>query len=180
MRQDNLQKGVIHYRHVVHEREVEGVQAQCRDRGGGILPQPGAQATIQCKKTEEIYPTLYVCINCSFFSVLMQYQAGQAEKQIKSEFERLHNVLVTEEALSLKALATEEDQKIAAINELVANTNKDIVTLKELIETLKKEMGNEDLAILRVKDLIPTNIRLLGPHAVLSVVFYKTLKNVLN
>ncbi|GAA6229638.1 zinc-binding protein A33-like [Lates japonicus] len=79
----------------------------------------------------------------------IKYQAGQAEKQIKAEFERLHNVLYTEEALRLKALATEEEEKIAAIQELITNTAKDVVTLNELIETLKKEMGNEDLPLLR-------------------------------
>lgn len=83
---------------------------------------------------------------------MTQYQAGQAERQIKAEFERLHKVLVTEEALRLKALATEEEQKIAAIEELIENTNKDVVTLKELIDTLKKEMGNDDLPLLRVRE----------------------------
>lgn len=105
---------------------------------------------------------LCMCVFTVFSSVLMQHQAKQAEKQIKAEFERLHNMLVTEEALRIQALATEEDQKIAAINELVDTTKKDIENLKELIETLKKEMGNEDLALLRVNNLIPTNIRLLS------------------
>lgn len=90
------------------------------------------------------------------FSCLTQYQAGQAENQIKSEFERLHAALLTEEALRLKALATEEEEKIAAIQELIANTNKDIVTLKELIDTLKKEMGNEDLPLLKVRESSPS------------------------
>lgn len=98
----------------------------------------------------------------------MQHQAKEAERQIHAEFERLHKMLVTEEALRIQALATEEDQKIAAITELIETTTKDIVGLKELIDTLKKEMGNEDLALLRVNNLIPTNIRLLRPHNILS------------
>lgn len=61
-------------------------------------------------------------------------------------------MLVTEEALRLKALATEEEQKIATIQDLIDNTNKDVVVLKELIESLKKEMGNEDLPLLRVRE----------------------------
>ncbi|XP_071765328.2 tripartite motif containing 35-28 [Centroberyx gerrardi] len=79
----------------------------------------------------------------------IKYQAGQAEKRIKTEFERLHKVLVTEEALRLKALATEEEQKIAIIEELIAKTGRDIASLTELIKTLQKEMGNEDLPFLR-------------------------------
>lgn len=60
-------------------------------------------------------------------------------------------MLFTEEALRLQALAAEEEQKTAAIKDMIANTNKDVVVLKELIETLKKEMGNEDLPLLRVR-----------------------------
>ncbi|XP_036931285.1 tripartite motif containing 35-28 [Acanthopagrus latus] len=98
------------------------------------------------KKVESYKKTTHKLNNAVEY---IKYQAGQAEKQIKSEFERLHAALVTEEALRLKALATEEEEKIAAIQELVTTTNKDIVTLKELIDTLKKEMGNEDLPLLK-------------------------------
>lgn len=84
--------------------------------------------------------------------LLTQYQAGQAEKQIKVEFERLHKALVTEEALRLKALATEEEHKIASIQKMIDNTNDDIDTLNKLTDTLKKEMGNEDLPLLRVRE----------------------------
>lgn len=128
---------------------------------------------IQYKEIHVEYLTLYVYTNCAFLYVFMQHQAKQAENQIKAEFERLRAVLVTEEALRLKALSTEEDEKIADINELIETTNKDIIALKELIETLKKEMGNEDLALLRVKHLIPTDIRLLRPCIILSRVFSK-------
>ncbi|KAM6994648.1 tripartite motif containing 35-28 [Tautogolabrus adspersus] len=76
-------------------------------------------------------------------------QAGQAEEQIKAEFERLRQVLVTEEALRLRALASEEEEKIAALQELNDKTKRDIAALKELIDSLKKEMGNEDLPLLQ-------------------------------
>ncbi|KAG7216925.1 hypothetical protein INR49_001579, partial [Caranx melampygus] len=76
-------------------------------------------------------------------------QAGQAENLIKAEFERLHELLTTEENRRLLALAAEEEEKIAAVHELITKTNSDIVALKELIDTLKKEMGNEDLPLLK-------------------------------
>lgn len=79
----------------------------------------------------------------------IKFQAGLAEKQIKAEFERLHNVLHAEENLRISALAAEEEQKIATIQEQIANTQKDILALNELIDTLKKEMGNEDIPLLR-------------------------------
>lgn len=76
-------------------------------------------------------------------------QAGEAEKLIKAEFERLREALVTEENLRLQALATEEQEKTAAIAEMIKDTEKDIIALNKLIETLKKEMGNEDLPLVQ-------------------------------
>lgn len=79
----------------------------------------------------------------------IKYQAGEAEKQIKAEFKRLHEALVSDEALRLKALATEEEEKIASVQRLIDSTKKDISTLNELIDSMKKEIGNEDLPLLR-------------------------------
>ncbi|XP_041843036.1 tripartite motif containing 35-28 [Melanotaenia boesemani] len=79
----------------------------------------------------------------------VKYQAGQAEKQIKAEFERLHQVLYSDESLRLKALAIEEEEKIAAIEENISQIDKDIASMKKLVDSLKKEMGNEDLPLLK-------------------------------
>lgn len=87
------------------------------------------------------------------------------------EFERLHKALVTEQALRLNALATEEEQKIAAIQELISKTDKDVVALKELIETLKKEMGNEDLPLLRVREGSSSPPPFITLHLVLCLMF---------
>lgn len=92
-----------------------------------------------------------MCIS-TLLSGWTQSQAGQAEKLIKEEFERLHELLTTEENQRLAALAAEEEEKIAAVHELITKTNNDIVSLKELIDTLKKEMGNEDLPLLKVRE----------------------------
>lgn len=81
----------------------------------------------------------------------MQHQAGQAEKRIKEEFEKLHKALYAEENLRLEALATEEQEKTVAINEKISKTEEHIKTLKELVDTLKKELGNEDLPLLMVR-----------------------------
>ncbi|KAF7659235.1 hypothetical protein LDENG_00000760 [Lucifuga dentata] len=79
----------------------------------------------------------------------IKYQAGQAEKQIRAEFVRLHERLTIDEALRLKALADEEEQKIAALEDLIVKTKKDITTLAELTDSIKREMGNEDLPLVR-------------------------------
>lgn len=60
--------------------------------------------------------------------------------------------LAEEEALRLKALATEEEQKLCTVQQLSESTNSDILALKVLIESVKREMGNEDLALLQVKN----------------------------
>lgn len=85
------------------------------------------------------------------FTVVMQNQAQEAEKQIQLEFKRLHDALVSEERQRLNALAAEEEQKITAIQELTGNIEQDIVGLRKLIESVKKEMGNEDVPLLQVR-----------------------------
>lgn len=72
--------------------------------------------------------------------------------QIKAEFESLRLMLADLEASRLKALASEEEQKLSAVQQLIGKTNNDIIGLKRLTESVKREMGNEDLALLQVKD----------------------------
>lgn len=71
-------------------------------------------------------------------------------------------MLTAEEAMRLKTLSDEEGEKIAGIEKLIENTEKDVVTMKELIDTIKKEMGNEDLPLLRVKKQTNKKKRLLS------------------
>lgn len=67
------------------------------------------------------------------------------------EFQRLHDALSAEERLRLNALAAEEEQKTAAIHKLIENTQRDIIELKKLIVSLKKQMGDEDLPLVQVR-----------------------------
>lgn len=81
----------------------------------------------------------------------MQNQARDAEKQIQLEFERLHDALHKEERLRLSELALEEEQKIAAVQKATETIKEDIRDLGKLIVSVKKELGNEDLALLQVR-----------------------------
>lgn len=99
------------------------------------------------------------------FTVVMQNQAQEAEKQIQLEFKRLHDALVSEEHQRLNTLAAEEEQKITAIQELTGNIEQDIVGLRKLIESVKKEMGNEDVPFLQVRGSSFSTI----PEVILSV-----------
>lgn len=100
----------------------------------------------------------------NIFTVVIQNQAQEAEKQIQLEFKRLHDALFSEERQRLNALAAEEEQKIAAIQELTENIERDIVGLRKLIESVKKGMGNEDVLLLQVRDSFSTI-----PEVILSV-----------
>lgn len=80
----------------------------------------------------------------------VQSQAREAEQLIQQEFRRLRDALLTEERVRLSALAAEEEQKIAALQELSRTVEQDTVGLRKLIETVKKEMGDEDVPLLQV------------------------------
>lgn len=79
-----------------------------------------------------------------------QNQSETAEKQIKQEFERLHEFLKKDEETRIQALKKEEEQKKQAITEKVESLDKDLAALRELIDTTRKEMGAEDLDFLLV------------------------------
>lgn len=97
-----------------------------------------------------IYESLFTILISLFNST--QHQAGEAEKRIKAEFERLHKVLVQEEAKRLEALSNEEQKKLEIMQRAIDMAEEDIVKMKELIETVKREMGNEDLLLLKVNE----------------------------
>lgn len=70
-------------------------------------------------------------------------------------------MLVTEEVMRLQALACDEKEKLESIQSMIDKANRDTAALKELIDTLKKEMGNEDLALVRVRAISDKVTRLL-------------------
>ncbi|XP_040020094.2 tripartite motif containing 35-28 [Gasterosteus aculeatus] len=106
----------------------------------------GFKVQIFQKKVESYKKTTYKLSNAIEY---IKYQAGQAERQIRAEFERLRGELAAEEARRIKVLAAEEEEKIAALQELLHSTNDDVAAIAKLSEALQREMGNEDLALLR-------------------------------
>lgn len=82
-----------------------------------------------------------------------QNQSETAEKRIRQEFERLHEFLKKDEETRIQALKKEEEQKKQAITEKVESLDKDLIALKELIDTTRKEMGAEDLDFLLVQQI---------------------------
>lgn len=82
---------------------------------------------------------------------MLQGQTKEAEAQIKQEIERLHQVLNEEETTRINALYREENEKKMIMNERIENISRDISALAELIQSVKREMGAEDLTFLQVR-----------------------------
>lgn len=79
----------------------------------------------------------------------IQSQTEEAEQQIKLEFQRLHQFLNDEEESRILALRREEEQKRHMMKERIDRLTHDIASLAKLIESVKREMGAEDLAFLQ-------------------------------
>lgn len=82
---------------------------------------------------------------------MLQGQTKEAEAQIKQEIERLHQVLNEEETTRINALYREENEKKMIMNERIEIITRDISALAELIQSVKREMGAEDLTFLQVR-----------------------------
>ncbi|XDV40306.1 hypothetical protein PO909_009414 [Leuciscus waleckii] len=76
-------------------------------------------------------------------------QTKEAETQIKLEFVRLHQVLTDEETFRINALHREENEKKLMMNERIESITRDISALAELIQSVKREMGAEELTFLQ-------------------------------
>lgn len=79
----------------------------------------------------------------------IEVQSKEAENLIKQEFERLHQILTNEEASRITALKTEEAEKKKMLEEKIEILSHDIAALAELIQSVKREMGAEDLTFLQ-------------------------------
>ncbi|XP_026777220.3 E3 ubiquitin-protein ligase TRIM35 [Pangasianodon hypophthalmus] len=76
-------------------------------------------------------------------------QAQCMERQIKKEFEKLHQFLREEEAARIAALKQEEEQKSQRIQRKIDETNREIARLQDIIKKTEKEMDTGDVAFLQ-------------------------------
>lgn len=81
---------------------------------------------------------------------MLQAQTQEAEKQIKEEFQRLIQILKNEEESRITALKAEETENRKILEEKIESISHDISNLGELIQSVKREMGAEDLTFLQV------------------------------
>ena len=82
--------------------------------------------------------------------MLFKVQAHQSEKQIKEEFEKLHQFLKDEEKARIRALKEEEEQKSLIMKEKIEEMSKEMSTLSDTITAIEKQMVAEDIIFLQV------------------------------
>ncbi|KAL6483730.1 hypothetical protein MHYP_G00086020 [Metynnis hypsauchen] len=76
-------------------------------------------------------------------------QAQHTERQIKEEFEKLHQFLRDEEAARIVALKEEEQQKSQMMRRKIEEMNGEISALSDTIRNIEKEMEAEDVLFLQ-------------------------------
>ncbi|XP_061106707.1 zinc-binding protein A33-like [Conger conger] len=81
-------------------------------------------------------------------------QAQHTERQIKAEFEKLHQFLHEEEEARLAALKEEEEQKSRIMEEKLEHISGDISTLTDKITAIETAMETEDNSILKDPELL--------------------------
>ncbi|XP_048095461.1 E3 ubiquitin-protein ligase TRIM35-like [Alosa alosa] len=76
-------------------------------------------------------------------------QTQHTEKQIKEEFEKLHQFLRDEEAARIAALREEEEQKSEMMKEKIEKMSREISSLSDTIRTIEEQMGADDVTFLQ-------------------------------
>ncbi|KAL6483739.1 hypothetical protein MHYP_G00086110 [Metynnis hypsauchen] len=79
----------------------------------------------------------------------IKMQAQHTERQIKKDFEKLHQFLRDEEAARIAALKEEEEQKSQMMRRKIEEMNGEISALSDTIRNIEKEMEAEDILFLQ-------------------------------
>ncbi|XP_066541536.1 E3 ubiquitin-protein ligase TRIM39-like isoform X2 [Hoplias malabaricus] len=76
-------------------------------------------------------------------------QARLTERQIKEEFEELHQFLRDEEAARITALREEEEQKSQRMKEKIEKISREISSLSVTVRAIEEQMSAEDISFLQ-------------------------------
>ncbi|KAL6483734.1 hypothetical protein MHYP_G00086060 [Metynnis hypsauchen] len=87
--------------------------------------------------------------DCDQTAAHIKTQAQHTERQIKQEFEKLHQFLRDEEAARIAALKEEEEQKSQMMRRKIEEMNGEISALSDTIRNIEKEMEAEDILFLQ-------------------------------
>ncbi|KAG7492574.1 hypothetical protein MATL_G00015680 [Megalops atlanticus] len=86
---------------------------------------------------------------CAETAEHIRSQAQHTERQVKAEFEKLHQFLRDEEEARLTALREEEEQKSQMMKEKIESIMRHIYTLSDKITAIEKDMETEDISFLK-------------------------------
>ncbi|KAG5283031.1 hypothetical protein AALO_G00037490 [Alosa alosa] len=86
---------------------------------------------------------------CDQTAAHVKTQTQNTEKQIKEEFENLHQFLQDEEAARIAALREEEEQKSQMMKEKIEKMSREISSLSDTIRAIEEEMGADDVTFLQ-------------------------------
>ncbi|KAJ8264541.1 hypothetical protein GJAV_G00150490 [Gymnothorax javanicus] len=86
---------------------------------------------------------------CKTTAEHIRAQGHITEIQIKAEFAKLHSFLQNEEAVSLKAIREDMDEKSQALKQKMKNIAKHATILEEKIAAIEKVIESEDILIIK-------------------------------
>ncbi|XP_076848891.1 E3 ubiquitin-protein ligase TRIM35-like [Brachyhypopomus gauderio] len=89
--------------------------------------------------------------DCEKTAAHIKYQAQHTERQIKEEFEKIHQFLRDEEVARIAALKEEEEQKSHMMRRKIEEMNGEIASLSDQIRNTEKEMEAENIPFLLVR-----------------------------
>ncbi|XP_076846274.1 E3 ubiquitin-protein ligase TRIM35-like [Brachyhypopomus gauderio] len=89
--------------------------------------------------------------DCEKTAAHIKYQAQHTERQIKEEFEKIHQFLRDEEAARIAALKEEEEQKSHMMRRKIEEMSGEIASLSDQIRNTEKEMEAENIPFLLVR-----------------------------
>ncbi|XP_062391029.1 zinc-binding protein A33-like [Sardina pilchardus] len=88
-------------------------------------------------------------VTCDETAEYIKTQTQNTEKQIKEEFEKLHQFLRDEEAARIAALREEEEQKSQMMKEKIEKMSREISSLSDTIRAIEEEMKADDITFLQ-------------------------------
>ncbi|XP_076119148.1 E3 ubiquitin-protein ligase TRIM39-like isoform X1 [Alosa pseudoharengus] len=88
-------------------------------------------------------------LTCGKTAEIIKTQSQHTEKQIKEEFEKLHQFLRDEEAARIAALREEEEQKSQMMKEKIEKMTREISSLSDTIRAIEEQMRPDDITFLQ-------------------------------
>ncbi|XP_076119156.1 zinc-binding protein A33-like [Alosa pseudoharengus] len=86
---------------------------------------------------------------CDQTAAHIKSQTQNTEKQIKEEFEKLHQFLRDEEAARIAALREEEEQKSQMMKKKIEKMRREISSLSDTTRAIEEQMGADDVTFLQ-------------------------------